>query len=60
MIEGQMGTQPLNGNDARAILNIAWQWIEDANNDLGSNVDALTHKLRQAGYGPVHPDEETV
>jgi hypothetical protein len=60
MIEGQMGTQPLNGNDARAILNIVWPWIEDANNGLGSDVDDLIHELQQAGYGPVHPDEETV
>lgn len=59
MIEGQMGTQPLNGNDARAILSIVWQWIENANHGLGSDVDDLTHELQQAGYGPVRPGKET-
>lgn len=53
VIEGQMGTQPLNGNDARAILGIVWKWIEDANDGLGSDVGDLQHELEQAGYGPL-------
>ncbi|MTE20224.1 hypothetical protein F0L17_14125 [Streptomyces sp. TRM43335] len=52
MIEGQMGSQPLNGNDARAILGIVWKRVEDANNGLGSDVGDLMHELEQAGYGP--------
>lgn len=53
MIEGQMGSQPLNGNDARAILGIVWAWIEDANDGHGSDVGELQHELESAGYGPV-------
>lgn len=50
-----MGSQPLNGNDARAVLGIVWKWIEDANDGLGSDVGDLMHELEQAGYGP--PEE---
>ncbi len=53
MIEGQMGSHPFNGNDARAILGIVWQWIADANDGLGSDVGDLQRELEQAGYGPV-------
>ncbi|MET8826066.1 AlpA family phage regulatory protein [Streptomyces sp. NPDC004610] len=53
VIEGQMGTKPLNGNDARAILGIVWQWIEGANDGTGSDVGDLTDALESAGYGPV-------
>lgn len=53
VIEGQMGSQPLNGNDARAILGIVWQWIERANDGLGADVGDLQHELEAAGYGPV-------
>lgn len=56
VIEGQMGSQPLNGNDARAILGIVWKWIGDANNGLGSDVGDLMHELESAGYGP--PEED--
>jgi hypothetical protein len=56
MIEGQMGSQPLNGNDARAVLGIVWKWIEGANDGLGSDVGDLMHELEAAGYGP--PEEE--
>jgi predicted DNA-binding transcriptional regulator AlpA len=55
--EGQMGTDPLNGNDARAILGIVWKWIADANDGLGSDVGDLQHELETAGYGPL-PDTE--
>ncbi|HTE56988.1 MAG TPA: hypothetical protein VK698_39315 [Kofleriaceae bacterium] len=55
MTEGQMGSQPLNGNDARALLGIVWKWIEDANDGLGSDVGDLMYELQQAGYGPL-PD----
>ncbi|MEV6180170.1 GntR family transcriptional regulator [Streptomyces sp. NPDC052015] len=53
VIEGQMGSQPLNGNDARAILGIVWKWIADANDGLGVDVGDLQHELEQAGYGPL-------
>lgn len=53
MIEGQMGSQPLNGNDARALLRIVWKWIADANDGLGSDVGDLQHELETAGYGPL-------
>lgn len=53
MIEGQMGSQPLNGNDARALLRIVWKWIADANDGLGSDVGDLMHELEQAGYRPL-------
>lgn len=48
-----MGSQPLNGNDARAVLGITWKWIEDAGNGLGTDVGDLAHALETAGYGPV-------
>ena len=53
VIEGQMGTTPLNGNDARAILGIVWKWIADVNDGLGSDVGDLQHELEAAGYGPL-------
>lgn len=56
MIEGQMGSQPLNGNDARAILGIVWKWIADANDGLGSDVGDLQRELEAAGYGPLEED----
>jgi predicted DNA-binding transcriptional regulator AlpA len=58
VIEGQMGTQPLNGADARAILGIVWKWIADVNDGLGSDVGDLQHDLEQAGYGPLPDDDE--
>ncbi|MGW7786020.1 helix-turn-helix transcriptional regulator [Streptomyces tricolor] len=57
VIEGQMGSQPLNGNDARAILGIVWKWISDANDGLGSDVGDLMHELTSAGYGPLETEE---
>jgi hypothetical protein len=53
VIEGQMGSTPLNGNDARAVLGIVWKWISDANDGLGSDVGDLMQALESAGYGPV-------
>ncbi|MEV7140742.1 helix-turn-helix transcriptional regulator [Streptomyces tauricus] len=53
VIEGQMGSHPLNGNDARAILGIVWTWIEAANDGRGSDVGDLQHELETAGYGPL-------
>ncbi|MFZ3473076.1 hypothetical protein ACODT3_10920 [Streptomyces sp. 4.24] len=52
MIEGQMGNQPLNGNDARALLGIVWKWIAEAN-DGEAGVGDLERDLREAGYGPL-------
>lgn len=48
-----MGSHPLNGNDARAILGIVWKWIEAVNDGAGFDADDLLHELRQAGYGPL-------
>lgn len=59
MTEGQMGTWPLNGNDARAILGIAWRWIENANNGHGSDVGDLMADLKRAGYGPLEDSNES-
>ncbi|MFD5709507.1 hypothetical protein ACFWHW_03780 [Streptomyces pharetrae] len=53
VIEGQMGSQALNGNDARAILGIVWKWIADVNDGLGSDVGDLQQELERAGYGPI-------
>ncbi|MFE1192898.1 hypothetical protein ACFW6E_08870 [Streptomyces olivaceoviridis] len=53
VIKSQQATQPLNGNDARAILRIVWKWIEDANDGLGVDVGDLQQELESAGYGPV-------
>lgn len=58
VIEGQMGSQPLNGNDARAILGIVWKWIADANDGLGSDVGDLQQELERAGYGPVEEAQD--
>lgn len=41
---------PLNGNDAAAILRVTWQWIIDANNGVGGDVDDLIFNLERAGY----------
>lgn len=51
VIEGQMGTQPLNGNDARALLGIVWGWIERS--EPGVDPGELEQELREAGYGPL-------
>lgn len=58
MIEGQMGSQPLNGNDARALLRIVWKWIEDANDGVGGDVGDLQHELQTAGYGPLEESQD--
>jgi hypothetical protein len=58
VIERQMGSQPLNGADARAILGIVWKWIADANDGLGGDVGDLQHELEQAGYGPLPDDDK--
>ncbi|SCF83884.1 MULTISPECIES: helix-turn-helix domain-containing protein [unclassified Streptomyces] len=57
VIEGQMGSQHLNGNDARAVLGIVWQWIADANNGHGADVGDLMHELETAGYGPLEEEQ---
>ncbi|MFF1416542.1 hypothetical protein [Streptomyces sp. NPDC058280] len=57
MVEGQMGSHPLNGNDARAVLGIVWKWIEGANDGLGSDVGDLMYELEQAGYGPLGEEQ---
>ena len=60
MVEGQMGSQPLNGNDARALLRIVWKWIADANDGLGSDVGDLQHELETAGYGPLPEGDDEI
>lgn len=52
MIEGQMGSQPLNGNDARALLGIVWGWIGSPDEWHSSEVNELIDELKSAGYGP--------
>lgn len=49
MIDGQMGNQPLNGNDARSILGIVFAWIESA--PLEADPEDLRAKLLEYGYG---------
>ncbi|MFJ7417958.1 helix-turn-helix transcriptional regulator [Streptomyces uncialis] len=58
VIEGQMGSHPLDGNDARAVLGIVWQWIASANDGLGTDVGDLQRELESAGYGPVEEAED--
>lgn len=58
VIEGQMGSQPLNGNDARALLGIVWGWINDPDRQgYGGGARDLERELRQAGYGPLEVAE---
>lgn len=51
-----MGSVPLNGNDARAILGIVFGWIETEQNrsqPIGAefvDLDALVEQLESAGY----------
>lgn len=51
-----MGTHPLNGNDARAILRIVFGCIERS--DPAANLGELERELREAGYGPPPPPAE--
>jgi hypothetical protein len=55
--EGQLGSHPLNGNDARAVLGIVWEWIADFNDGNGVDVGDLQWELEQAGYRPL-PEKE--
>jgi hypothetical protein len=43
---------PLNGNDALAILQEVWGWIEGVNDGNGFDADDLGHALTSKGYGP--------
>lgn len=54
--EREIREQVAKERDA-AILGIVWQWIEDANNGLGSDVGDLMFMLEKAGYGP--PEESS-
>lgn len=56
VIEGQMGTQPLNGNDARALLGIVWGWLERS--EPGADPGDLERELREAGYGPLQAAQD--
>ncbi|MGW6009686.1 helix-turn-helix transcriptional regulator [Streptomyces sp. NPDC055210] len=47
----QTEVRPLSA-DARAVLEIVWSWIEDANDGTGGDVGDLQYDLEQAGYGP--------
>jgi hypothetical protein len=55
VIECQMGSQHLNGNDARALLRITWGWLESigSGRPREEDVQELADELRQAGYGPL-------
>ena len=57
MADTVTGSQPLNGNDARAILRITWQWVIDANNGNGADSGDLISSLERAGY-PCPPELE--
>lgn len=55
-----MGSQPLNGNDARALLGIVWGWINAPDRqEHGEGVGDLERELRQAGYGPLKEDDDS-
>ena len=51
----KLGSSPLNGNDAYAILGIVFDWIERQNGPIHSH-EELEEELRQAGY---YKDDET-
>jgi hypothetical protein len=44
-----LGSDPLNGNDAYAVLGIVFDWIENQNGPLPSH-EELEEELRKAGY----------
>lgn len=50
------GSEPLNGNDAYAVLGIVFDWIEGVESDTPflepdmGNVHQLLDELRRAGY----------
>ncbi|MFE0727925.1 hypothetical protein ACFW2X_06675 [Streptomyces antibioticus] len=54
MPKQQTEARPLS-TDARAVLKIVWDWIEDANDGTGGDVGDLQYGLESAGYGP--PEE---
>lgn len=41
------GSQPMNGNDAYAVLGIVFDWMEEKTSPTPED---LLHQLRQAGY----------
>lgn len=52
----RMGSQPMNGNDAFAVLGIVFDWIEETETGtpllepVTGNPDELRELLQQAGY----------
>lgn len=52
----RMGSQPMNGNDAFAVLGIVFDWIEETElktpllEPNTGNTDELRELLQQAGY----------
>lgn len=53
----QTEVRPLSA-DARAVLRIVWDWIEDANDGTDGDVGSLQHELESAGYGPVEEAQD--
>ena len=45
-----IGTQPLNGNDAYAVLGTVFDWIENNEDAPGDLPSKLLDELRQLGY----------
>lgn len=42
----------MNGNDARAVLGIVFQWLQGEHEGHSLEAADLEYELRQAGYGP--------
>lgn len=60
MNNGQMGNHPLNGNDAVAILNIVFGWIEESPDEYPCYAsEELQARLENAGYGKPELEEAT-
>ena len=57
MAKQQTEVRPLSA-DARAVLKIVWDWIEDANDGTDGDVGSLQHELESAGYGPVEEAQD--
>lgn len=45
-----LGSQPLNGNDAYAALEVVFEWLEETKHWVGTQPSELENKLREAGY----------
>jgi len=49
--DGQMGDHPLNRNDAKAILSMVFNWIEESPDEYPCDAaQELRSRLESAGY----------